>query len=129
MGVRRSWSMHFSIAKGGLRQRDWIGNSSSKDFNTISPTEVSRYVTFDTKVCNLLTLGPLILKQGLKGAPIGGFLSAQLAEIWATWREVHYLRGKGKTDAQRKVNGGICNWYCPKQNIPTPTPLPSVTLV
>ena len=48
------------------------------------------YVLFDTSQCNLFTLGQLIIKQGAKGVPTGGFLSAQLAEIWAIWREVTY---------------------------------------
>ena len=36
---------------------------------------------------NLVVLGPLSLRQGLKGVPVGGFLSAQLAELWCMWRE------------------------------------------
>ena len=89
-------NLWFSIAKGGQKQLDRIGIASSSDFTPIPFQEVKHYVTFDTKFCNLYTLGELILQQGLKGVPIGGFLSAQLAEIWATWREAMFLFGKDR---------------------------------
>ena len=73
----------FSIAKGGLRERDRLGRASSKDYDIFEDEEVTRYVTYDVRSCNLFTLGPLVLRQGAKGVPIGGYLSAQLAEIWA----------------------------------------------
>ena len=39
--------------------------------------------------------------QGAKGVPIGGFVSAQIAELWAMWRESFFIFGecKGQTCA------------------------------
>ena len=54
---------------------------------------MEQFVKFDVTKCNLLVLGNLILKQGRKGVRIGGFLSAQLAELWALWREYVNLSG------------------------------------
>ena len=85
--------LFFSLAKGNMRQLDWLGSSSGKSFVVLSPTEVEQFVKFDVTDCNLLVLGGLILKQGRKGVPIGGFLSAQLAELWALWREYVHLSG------------------------------------
>ena len=55
---------------------------------------VTRFVRFDTYDNVLFVAGPVILRQGLRGVPIGGFISAQLAEIWAIWREVTALHGE-----------------------------------
>ena len=97
-------NLWFSIAKGGQRHLDRIGKASSSDFTTMSFEEVRRYVLFDTEFCNLFTIGELIVRQGLKGVPIGGYLSAQLAEIWATWREATFLFGKHKHVTETFVN-------------------------
>ena len=97
----------FSIAKGGLTHLDRVGLASSSDFYGISFDQALRYVLFDISQCNLFTLGQLIIQQGIKGVPIGGFLSAQLAEIWATWREVKYLFGDSKEVIENAVNESI----------------------
>lgn len=78
----------FSLAKGNMRQLDWLGASSGKSFMVLSSNEVKQFVEFNVTKCNLLVLGQLILRQGRKGVPIGGFLSIQfgrvkLAELWA----------------------------------------------
>ena len=62
--------------------------------------EVWRYVDWDFLSNKLFVLGPLILRQGLKEVPIGGFVSAQLAELWCLWREWHALTQA--TDATSK---------------------------
>ena len=46
------------------------------------------YVEFELFDNCFFTMGPLILLQGTTGIPIGGFLSAQLMELWCIWREV-----------------------------------------
>lgn len=76
-----------------MKHLDRLGSAASKDFYIVSSDQVLRYVKFDIEDCNLFTLGNLILKQGVKGVPIGGFLSAQLAELWAIWREEMTLFG------------------------------------
>ena len=90
---------------------DRIGTASSSDFYTISFEEVKRYVLFDTEFCNLFTTGELIIQQGLKGVPIGGYLSAQLAEIWATWREATSLYGDNKHVTEALVNAPVSTWW------------------
>ena len=52
----------------------------------------------------------LIIKQGIKGVPIGGFLSAQLTEIWATWREVPCLFGDSREITETAINESIEKW-------------------
>ena len=64
--------LFFSLAKGNMRQLDWLGASSRKSFTVLSSTEVKQFVESDVTECNLLILGQLILKQGRKGIPIGG---------------------------------------------------------
>ena len=83
-----------------MKHLDRLGSAASKDFYIVSSDQVLRYVKFDIEDCNLFTLGNLILKQGVKGVPIGGFLSAQLAELWAIWREEMTLFGhlRGATE-------------------------------
>ena len=103
-------NLWFSIAKGGQRHLDRVATSSS-DFTTISFDEVKRYVVFDTEFCNLFTIGELIIQQGLKGVPIGGYLSAQLAEIWATWRESTFLYGDSKHLTETLVNAPATTWW------------------
>ena len=57
--------------------------------------------------------------------PIGGFLSAQLAEIWATWREVTYLFGDSKGIIKTDVNESIEGWGRERGVV---GPLPTLTL-
>ena len=81
---RQIW---FCISKDGLRKSDRLGKGTFERFLNVSSDEVWRYVDFDFSFNNLFVLGPLVLRQGLKGVPIGGFLSAQLAELWCLWQE------------------------------------------
>ena len=68
--------------------------------------EVLRFVDFDLHCNTLLHLGLVILSQGSKGVPIGGFLSAQIAQLWTACREfgflfsceAHVLQGKVQSD-------------------------------
>ena len=41
-----------------------------------------------------------MLAQGGKGIPIGGFISAQAAELWAMWRERHLFDSASTGSAQ-----------------------------
>ena len=104
-------NLWFSIAKGGQRHLDRVGTASSSDFTTISFEEVKRYVLFDSEFCNLFTIAEHIIQQGLKGVPIGGYLSAQLAKIWATWREATFLYGDNKHVTETLVNAPASTWW------------------
>ena len=77
----------FSLARGGGKALDRIGKASGTQFFLVSESAVRRFVEFDTRLNNLFTIGRVLLAKGTKGVPIGGFISAQLAEIWAVWKE------------------------------------------
>ena len=81
-------TLYCSIANGGLRHVDWMGKSSGRQFTFFTCREVQRFMKFDTYSCNLV-----VLQQGAKGVPIGGFLLAQLAEIWVMRKESTLLFG------------------------------------
>ena len=85
---RQFW---FAIAKGGLKTLDRIGQASSDGYFLFSEAELLRFVDFDIYNNNVFTMGPIILKQGANGVPIGGFVLAQLAELWAMWRDAHLV--------------------------------------
>ena len=95
----------FGIAKGKQRHLDRIGPASSTDFRCISCNQV----LFTFKISNFFTIGQLIVELGLKDLIIGGFPSAQLADIWATWREFLFLLGQ-KATTQGRVNQSMTQW-------------------
>ena len=97
-----------SIHRGGITELDRKGTGASSTFRSVNEDEIKQYVSFDTKSINLFHVGPIILKQGLKGVPIGSFLSAQLSEIWAIWRDKMVERGV----RERNLQG---HWSCPTQ--------------
>ena len=61
-----------------MKKLDRLGQGSSWDYVSISEEGVMRYVLFDIEDDTQLGFGGLVLRQGGKGVPIGGFLSAQL---------------------------------------------------
>ena len=82
------WS---STAKVGEEILDRFGRSSASHFLVVGEDRITRFVNFDTNF--LFTLGSIILSQGKKGVPIGGFSLAQIDEIWAIWKEHTRLFG------------------------------------
>ena len=74
-------------AKGSEKGLDSFGKNAAKSFVTLLEAEVLRFVEFDMTENVFLTVGAVILCQGARGIPIDGFLSAQIAEIWACWKE------------------------------------------
>ena len=99
----------FYLAKGNLPGLDRLGKSSGGRFHVLSSEEVMRYLTFDIQPNNLVVLGPLILRPGLIGVPIGGFLGTQLTELWCMWREGENLfRSKASSlPCRSKAVGGV----------------------
>ena len=55
-----------------------------------------RFVEYDVRDNNLFLLDQIVLQQGSSGVPIGRFPGAQLAELWALWKEVLALGGYTK---------------------------------
>ena len=80
----------FAVCKRGLKHLDWVGTRSSS-LSCISGAEVLCYIAFGLFDDGLFCCGPFVLPQGDKGVPIGGFLSAQLSELWALWREWRFV--------------------------------------
>jgi hypothetical protein len=103
---KKAW---FSIARGGEKDLDRVGSCSSKNFYVLPEHEVVRFVDFDLHCNTLLHLGSVILSQGSKGVPIGGFLSAQIAELCAAWREFRFLFSPEAHVLQKKVQSGLDN--------------------
>ena len=62
---------------------------------------------FDIQEDTLFCFGRLIFNQGSRGVPIGGFLSAHLAELWCAWKEEMHLFGFLRTEVEAKVSAEI----------------------
>ena len=90
---QRSSSLYFGMSKAD-KHLDHLGFALSNAFLNVQQDMVRCFVLFDTCDNLLFVAGPLILRQGLRGVPIGGFISTQLAEIWSIWREVRALQGE-----------------------------------
>ena len=124
--------LFFSLATGSMRQLDWLAASSGKSFTVVSSNEVKQFDKFDFTECNLLVLRHLILKQGRKGAPIEGFLSAQLANLWALWREHESLSGDLCDQTATQVNEQVRANPRDKSTalvLPPPLHWPSLSLI
>ena len=72
----------FSLHKSGEKTLDQLGTASSDDFRVLTRAELVDFVTGDLNCNTGLTLGPLLLRQGDRGVPIGGHL---LQSCWP-WR-------------------------------------------
>ena len=89
----RSAQTFFGLSKDGEKSFDNIGKSTDKMFLVTTIDMLRRFVKYDIRDNNLFLLDQIVLQQGSSGVPIGGFLSAQLAELWALWKEVLTLGG------------------------------------
>ena len=106
----RGSTLWFSIAKGLEKDLDRFGRNSATSFVTLSEEEVQRFVQFDMAENVFLAVGPILLSHGAKGIPIGGFLSTQIAEIWACWREFTSLFGEHVSQVQVSVNAACATF-------------------
>ena len=77
----RATNLWFSVSKES-NHLDRIGCSTTPGFTVVQEDCVSRFVDFDLDNNVLFTAGGVILAQGGKVVPVGGFISAQAAEIW-----------------------------------------------
>ena len=61
--------------------------SASEDFFSFESKVVLKYVKWDLYKNTLFCIGPLVMAQGKRGVPIGGFISAQCTELWCMYKE------------------------------------------
>ena len=87
------------------RSLDRVGKSSHRQFRILSEEVVARFADYYLFDNVLFVLQRPVLQQGGSGVPIGGFISAQLAELWALWRENVKLRGKTLCGGALRVTG------------------------
>ena len=78
----------FSISRES-KHLDRVGTSAAQSFLVVSEAAIMRFLDLDLDQNVLSTAGGVVVAQGGKGVPIGGFISAQAAELWAMWREHH----------------------------------------
>ena len=102
-----------------MKKLDRPGKGASNDFVNMSDDQVLRYVLFDIHEDTLFAFGNLILSRGRKGVPIGGFLSAQLAEIWCSWKEAMCLFGKERAKVECAVTAALHSSF-PDAMVPWP---------
>ena len=93
------------------RHLDRIGKSSAPGFVVIDEGVIERFVDFDLTDNVLFTAGSVVLMQGGKGVPTGGFISAQASELWAMWRECstfsrEHCQGYAPASARRRLPAG-----------------------
>ena len=101
----------FCLHRRGVRKLDRFGKGASSEYISIRDEQVTRYVLFDIQEDTLLCFGRLILSQGKKGVPVGGFLSAHLAEIWCAWKEELRLFGSQKGEVEEGVTNSLQNAF------------------
>ena len=89
----RSVQTFFNLSKDGEESFHHIGKSTDRMFLVTSIIMLRWFVKYDIRDNNLFLPDQIVLQQGASGVPIGGFLSAQLAELWALWKEVLALGG------------------------------------
>ena len=85
-----------------------------------------KFVEYDMTENVFLTIDPAKLFQGARGIPIRGFLSAQIAEIWACWKEFTGLFGELVPTVQQKITD-LCADFSQTQTIPVQHVVPRVT--
>ena len=126
----RGKTLWFSLSKEA-KCLDRLGKSADRQFTVVNDDHLTRFVKFDLQQNVLFVLGSLILRPGGKGVPIGGFISAQLAELWALWKEHTQLMGEQnvRTHFESALNQCIATNSPPgRQFLPPHTQGPSQLL-
>ena len=99
----RSKSLSFSVSKES-KALDRLGKASTKGFVIVSQDALERFVSFDLFDNILFIAGAVILQQNGKGVPIGGFISAPAAELWAMWKEARSTSEESRSALTSKRN-------------------------
>ena len=123
----RATNLSFSASKES-NHLDRIGRSTAPGYTVVREECVSRFVDFDLDNNVLFTAGGVILAQGGKGVPIGGFISAQAAEIWAIWKDHCVFSDEHRSAAtsrwQHIIDAPLKEW----EDLPPPTVHTSVSV-
>ena len=113
----------FSIAKGNLKSLDRMGKAAARHFRVVSSAELLSFVEWDMNQNNLFTLWGIVLRQQVKGVPIGGFLSAQLMCLCLLAVEYNFVHSPDRIAVLRPI---LDNWSPDLPPISL-TPGPSLT--
>ena len=89
----------FSISRE-IKHLDRVGTSAAQSFLVVDEAAIMRFLDFDLDQNVLFAAGGVVLAQGGKGVPIGGFMSAQAPELCAMWREHHLFDSASIGSAQ-----------------------------
>ena len=103
---RRSTTLFYAIHRQE-KSFDRVGTGTGREYWTIPHTFVEKFVKWDLHKNVLFVVDCLFLSQGQGGVPIGGPLSAQLADLWCVWREMVCLGKEGLQDFQISVVQGL----------------------
>ena len=80
-----------------------MGKSANSTFLVVSFQQVYENVVWDLLHNTYFCLEKILLRQGPKGVPIGGFLSAQIMVLWVIFSESVLLTSEGMHTHMRKV--------------------------
>ena len=69
-------TLSFSIAKGGCKALDWVGESTKRNYRVLTLEDLVMFVDWDLDQNTLFEVWGVALRQAKRGVPIGGFLSA-----------------------------------------------------
>ena len=105
-------TLWFSIARGNDRHRDRIGKSAENMFVVPNFDEVYEYVVWDLLHNTYFCLDAILLRQGPRGVPIGGFLSAPIMVLWA-FRESVLFSQEGMQEHMRSVQQALSGMGMP----------------
>ena len=118
----RSKCLSFSVSKES-KALDRLGKASTKGFVIVSQDALESFVSFDLFDNILFTAGAVILQQNGKGVPIGGFISAQAAELWAMWKEARLTSEESRSALTSEWNAVLAKPPKDWAELQSPQPL------
>ena len=103
----------FSIASANDRHTDRIGKSADSDFTVLSFEQIHKYVVWELYHNTYFCVDQILMRQGERGVPIGGFLSAQLMVLYAIAQEIKIMNPTGMQKHMKKVSRKYCKEKLP----------------
>ena len=102
---------------------DRLGKASTKGFVIVGQDALERFVDFDLFDNILFTAGAVIVQQNGKGVPIGGFILAQTAGLWAMWKEARLTSDESRNALTSEWNAVLKQPPKDWAELQTPCPL------